>query len=200
VLALKTALLEHECLDATVWSHWDDYPEAMENVPNVQAVAALGNAEELYHFRSSTAERRPCVSKERGAKTTELLADNPWDDITFVNGSYRTNLPLGYFSPQDTAVEMWSPYVSCNGVPEVTPMFELSKDMRTLSVEVWAKRWDVHVDVQALVEEACVEVGLERIFGDIEEWTSVESDDPTRPKTLKISAEAVEYEVQDGCA
>jgi len=79
-------------------------------------------------------------------------------------------------------------------------MFDLSKDMRTLSVGVWAKKWDVQIDVPALVEKVCVEAGLERIFGDVAEWTSVESDDPTRPKTLKISVEAVEYEAQNGRA
>jgi hypothetical protein len=47
---------------------------------------------------------------------------------------------------------------------------------------------------RALVEEACVNAGLGRVFHDIEQWTEVKSDDPVHLKTLVVTAEDVEYE------
>jgi hypothetical protein len=66
----------------------------------------------------------------------------------------------------------------------------LLKDLKTLTVELWAKEWDENIDIQALVEQACIDAGLERMLPDIAEWTSVHSDGPT---ALVISGDQIEY-------
>jgi hypothetical protein len=52
---------------------------------------------------------------------------------------------------------------------EGSPLTGLLAEMKTLTVEVWAREWDVDLDLPALVEKACMEVGLERVFKNEEE-------------------------------
>jgi hypothetical protein len=53
----------------------------------------------------------------------------------------------------------------------------LGKKLKNLCFLVSAKEWHVDLDLQAVVEQACVDAGLERIFSDIDEWISVPADD-----------------------
>lgn len=78
-------------------------------------------------------------------------------------------------------------------IPGGNSMFNLCDKMRTLSLKVWTKEWDVPIDCQGSVETACIE-GLEWIYDDVHQWISVPSEDKADSKTLKIGAETVEYE------
>ncbi|KAF2818419.1 hypothetical protein CC86DRAFT_388906 [Ophiobolus disseminans] len=155
-------LLEHERLDATVWPDRDECPEAEAEIENVL---------DLYRFRLSNAEKRPCVTSHRVAGTKEGLADKPWE----FTGTYDVTMCRSDCSSQ------------------------ICDKMKTLNFLVWAKEWDVNIDLQALVEKAYIEAGLERIYEDVEGWTSVPSEDAAHPNTLLLGAEMVEYDVQDDC-
>jgi hypothetical protein len=53
----------------------------------------------------------------------------------------------------------------------------LGKKPKNLCFSVGATEWHVDLDLQAVVEQVCVDVGPERIFYDIDEWNSVPADD-----------------------
>jgi hypothetical protein len=59
---------------------------------------------------------------------------------------------------------------------------------------IYAKEWHVDLDVQAVVEQVCIDAGLKRIFHDIDGWTSVPADDPAHASLITEPDGFIGYE------
>jgi hypothetical protein len=65
--------------------------------------------------------------------------------------------------------------------------------IKTLDLEVEARFGGVDMNIQDIVEKACIEAELERIFHDINNWTAVESNDAEHSNTLVFDGGTMYY-------
>jgi len=116
------------------------------------------------------------------------VQDTEFEEFTAIRTNFQDNLQSDLLdNAQEQESELSSELSSTR--TGYAPM----KDLKTLSIEVWAKKWDEDIDLTALVEEACMEAGLNQICADIAEWTSVESGGPT---TLVLDGDRIEYKAR----
>jgi hypothetical protein len=165
VHALIHALVAHDTVCASVWSNRDKYPI---DAPGATDIQPLTDDDPLYAYRTSTTEIRcPCVTKVRKAQTQEELSTVPWNEnCTVVRGGYQEFFIWGEEDPGRPGM---SEIQAIFQAREGSPLYGLLEKMKTLTVEVWAREWDVDLDLPALVEKACMEAGLERVFKNEEE-------------------------------
>lgn len=65
--------------------------------------------------------------------------------------------------------------------------------IKTLTLEVGSRFGGVDMNIQGVVEKACIEAELERIFHDIDDWTAVESNDAEHSNTLLFDGDSMHY-------
>jgi hypothetical protein len=138
----------------------DRYPINASGATDIQP---LTDDDPVYAYRTSTTEIRcPCVSKVRKAQTQEKLSTVLWNEnCTVVRGGYQNFFPWGEEDEDRPGMSHIQEFFQAR---EGSPLYALLGKMKPLTVEVWAREWDVDLDLPALVEKAVLDAGLGRAF------------------------------------
>ncbi|KAF2110284.1 hypothetical protein BDV96DRAFT_603885 [Lophiotrema nucula] len=167
VRLLANKLLEDGKLTVSVWSECDTYRHPKKNKGYDETNVAprrtpLGNDEPLrdamFHFRTTTVrihnddkkdDQANCnvVTRYKHEDSRSDLTDSPW-----IN---KTSLPYRNID----ALNEPGTSLGCDGKAG-----DALKNMRPLAFCVAAKEWDAGLDLQKIVEDACIEVGMKPAF------------------------------------
>jgi len=164
VEALVQGLLNHPQIYATINSDIHDYPRSGLDVQGAQVVRAWDTTDELYSYRTSATELLCTVTKFRLAETEELLPEAIFQHATSAWGTYRGQ-----------AADL----LMHDRFDEDSPAHKLGSDIELLHMWVFARAWDVD---------------LERIYHDMDEWTTVGSEDSSCMNVMNYSPNYIGWE------
>jgi hypothetical protein len=173
-------LLNHYSVDATVCSELDKYPHFADKHQGRRQIKALDTADPLYSLSSSSGNIYPSTFLTRNAPTAEKLEATPWQICEGTPGRLDNCAPFGPFR-----------FILRNGEQ---PICSLSRKMKTLCLLIYAKAWHVDLDIQAVVEQVCIDAGLKRIFHDIDGWINIPADDPAHASLILEYGGYIGYE------
>lgn len=135
VEALMQGLFNHREIYATITSDTHEYPRSVTRLQGAAIVEAVGNTDRLYSFQASGERRKYTVSKSGMAETEELLPEAKFDRETVAWGRYHGHALQGVL----------------HGFCEALPIYSLGANIKLLDIEVFARAWNVDLDLQALV-------------------------------------------------
>jgi hypothetical protein len=173
-------LPNHPSVDVTVCSELDKYPQFADKHQGRRQIKALDTADPLYSLSSSSGNIYHSTLMLRNAPTAEELQSTPWQIGEGTPGRLDNRVPYGpinFFLENDEQ-----------------PICSLSRKMKPLCLLIYAKEWHVDLDVQAVVEQVCIDAGLKRIFHDIDGWINIPADEPAHASLVIESGGYIGYD------